>query len=268
MTKAHTKAKKFTQKNKKLKTLAKGLALLLALAGTLVLSHQLYVNNKHSYNYYKGFGIALPNNYGIHGIDISHHNGTINWAMVRGMNVRGITINFAFIKATQGTTITDKNYNYNATQAHKVGIPTGAYHYFTEGESGVAQAHFFIQKVGKLLPGNLPPVLDIEQNNNTPKEALCTQALLWLNTVENYYNVKPILYTYVGFYKFNMAHNTAFNNYPLWIAHYTQATQPTTGRAWHLWQHSERGRVSGINTAVDFNVYNGDYLSFQNLLLH
>jgi lysozyme len=126
------------------------------------------------------------------------------------------------------------------------------------------QAENFIDKVD-LEPGDLPPVLDIEQLNGTSATALKKEAKKWLEVVENYYKVKPIIYTNVDFY--NRILGNEFDAYPLWVAHYYQPGQPRINRGWVFWQHSQEGRVNGITSPVDFNVFNGDSLEFKDLLI-
>ena len=87
----------------------------------------------------------------------------------------------------------------------------------------------------------------------------------WLDIVEDHYGVKPIVYTYVNFYSQYLSGE--FDNYPLWAAHYLEKDKPRIKRKWIFWQHSERGRVNGIRTRVDFNVFNGDKDDFESLLI-
>jgi lysozyme len=119
------------------------------------------------------------------------------------------------------------------------------------------QAENFIDKV-KLEAGDFPPVLDIEQLNGASINNLKKEAKRWLDVVEEYYNVRPIIYTNVDFYNRNLGAD--FDKYPLWVAHYYQPEQPRIGRDWLFWQHSDKGNVNGITTPVDFNVFNGDSL--------
>jgi lysozyme len=86
-----------------------------------------------------------------------------------------------------------------------------------------------------------------------------------LEVAENYYHVKPIIYTNIDFYNRNLG--SEFDTYPLWIAHYYQPEQPAINRGWVFWQHSDDGHVNGIVSEVDFNVFNGDSLEFKNILL-
>ena len=127
------------------------------------------------------------------------------------------------------------------------------------------QAENFIDKV-ELETGDLPPVLDVEQlNGNTPAQ-LKAEIRKWLDIVENHYQVKPIIYTNVDFY--NRFLGNDFDAYPLWLAHYYQPERPRISRNWLFWQHSDQGRVNGIASKVDFNVFNGDSLAFRELLIN
>jgi lysozyme len=213
---------------------------------------------------YPAFGIDIPPDYLIHGIDVSRYQHTINWDDVKEMQVKDIKIGFAFIKATEGTDRIDEQFERNWAAAAEAGIPKGAYHFFIAGRSGKAQAKNFTQMV-KLKKGDLPPVLDIEETYNVPPEKIESELAEWLEQVEEYYHVKPIIYTNIGFY--NTYLKTNFDQYPIWIAHYLQPNKPRIDHQWLFWQHSEKGRVNGIKVPVDFNVFAGDSIAFQKLLI-
>jgi lysozyme len=230
-----------------------------------LLGYQLWKNSTTRFVRYKEFGIDIPINYSIHGIDVSHHNNVIDWQEVKAMNIRGVTIRFAFIKATQGVNYVDDQFARNWKQSKKNGVTRGAYHFFNEFKTGAEQAKNFIATVGDLLPGDMPPVLDIEENSGVSKEILNREALIWLHIIEDYYKVKPIVYTYVSFYKTWLG--DAFDSYPFWAAHYKEKNQPRTNRDWQIWQHSEEGRVNGIEGNVDFNAFNGDIFVFKRMLV-
>lgn len=213
---------------------------------------------------YPAFGIDIPVNYKMHGIDVSHHQFTIDWPAVKAMKVKEISIDFAFIKATEGLGRVDENFRRNWADAKKAGIPRGAYHYFIPSKSGKAQAENFITTVS-LTKGDLPPVLDIEQTNGASIGDIQQRTKDWLLMVEKQYSVKPIIYTNIDFYE-NFLQDK-FEDYPLWIAHYLAEDKPRIKRRWIFWQHNERGHVNGIDTTVDFNVFNGDSTAFSKLLL-
>ena len=113
---------------------------------------------------YPAFGIDLPVNYAIHGIDVSHHQYNIDWKAVRAMQDKKVKIGFAFIKATEGLGRVDNGFRRNWFNAKEAMVPRGAYHFFISSKSGKAQAENFIETV-KLSKGDLPPVLDIETAN-------------------------------------------------------------------------------------------------------
>ncbi len=213
---------------------------------------------------YPAFGIEIPDSYEIHGIDVSWYQNYIDWPSVRAMEVKDVKIGFAFIKATEGLSNVDKQFRRNWKQAREAGISRGAYHFFLANKSGKIQAKNFIANV-QLEPGDLPPVLDIEQLYGTNPQKMRKEVQDWLTVVEEHYKVKPIIYTYVTFYSNYL--DDEFDNYPLWAAHYLEKDKPRINRPWLFWQHNERGRVNGIVTRVDFNVFNGDSTDFENLLI-
>lgn len=217
-----------------------------------------------SFTHYNEFGIDIPSNYKIHGIDVSHHQQDINWKLVKEMQVKKIAIGFVFIKATEGTSLVDDEYSNNMESAKEAGVARGAYHFFNASKSGKLQAANFIETV-KLKKGDLPPVLDVEQVNGASILDLQQRVADFLAMVEKKYIVKPIIYCNADFYKIFLAGR--FDDYPLWVAHYLVKDKPRIDRNWIFWQHSESGQVTGIRTNVDFNVFNGDSSDFKALLI-
>lgn len=213
---------------------------------------------------YPEFGIPIPNEYEIHGIDVSRYQQTISWDRVKDMNVHDIKLQFAFIKATEGVSNMDPYFKRNFKKSKQAGMVRGAYHFFIATKDGKLQAQNFIKNVD-LESGDLPPVLDIEQAYSVRPAQLRKEIKAWLEVVENHYHVRPVIYTYLDFYDKNL--KGYFDDYPLWVAHYLQPHQPRINRNWTFWQHNEKGHVNGILSKVDFNVFNGDSLSFKALLV-
>jgi lysozyme len=213
---------------------------------------------------YEEFGIDMPVNYSIHGIDVSKFQREINWEAVQQMQVEKIRISFTFIKATEGITRQDVAFKRNWQKAGKAGLVRGAYHFFYSTRDPIKQAINF-RNVVQLESGDLPPVLDIEMHNNQPAAVIRSTAKIWLEEMEKAYGVKPIIYTNLKFY--NTYLGDEFNEYPLWIAHYYQKERPRINREWLFWQHSDIGRVNGIKTIVDFNVFRGDSAALMKLCL-
>ena len=211
-----------------------------------------------------GFGVPIPRAYTIYGIDVSHHQGKINWDEVVAMDVSGKHLRFVFIKATEGISRQDSHYGRNWKKAGEAGLMRGAYHFFLPSRDAARQAKNFISQV-KLKPGDLPPVIDVEETNRKSKSEIVAGVKEWCKLIEEHYGVKPLLYTSPAY--FDAYLSGEFDDYPLWIAHY-HPDKPRTGKLkWHFWQHTDRASVSGINGHVDLNVYNGDSSSLQKLCI-
>ena len=235
---------------------------LLSVAGWF--GYQWLLYRKAKFTRYPEFGIAIPNDYSVHGIDVSKYQDIIAWEEVKAMKVNDIRVRFAFIKATEGIDNTDPQFRRNWKKARSNNIVRGAYHFFIASKDGKMQAQNFIKKV-ELETGDLPPVLDVEQRNGTSREQLRKEVMKWLETIENYYGVIPIIYTNVDFYKNNLGSD--FDKYPLWAAHYYEEQQPRIQRDWAFWQHNDQGNINGITSKVDFNVFKGDSIEFKEFLV-
>lgn len=209
---------------------------------------------------------TYPEGFEIHGIDVSHHQGEIDWEVLRnnGM-IDKYPVRFVMIKATEGASNVDKRFEENFRQARECGFVRGAYHFWSTTSTGRAQAEHFMRNV-KLEEGDLPPVLDVERKskNQTPVQFKAS-VLTWLRLVEKHYGVKPIIYTY---YKFKTAYlsDSVFDAYPYWIAHYYVDKIEYKGK-WKFWQHTDCGRLPGIKGFVDFDIYNGSYYDLLQLTI-
>ena len=209
--------------------------------------------------------VNYPKGYEIHGIDISHYQGTIDWDALRDGMIEGCPLRFVVIKATEGSSRLDRNFKDNFAQAREYGYIRGAYHFWSNRSSAKAQAYFFLDKV-RLRDGDLPPVLDVEYAPADKSiEEFQQDILTWLHVVEDKYHVKPIIYTY---YKFKEKYLGApvFDDYPYWIAHYYVDKVEYKG-AWKFWQHTDAGKLPGIKGDVDFNIYNGSYYDLKKLTI-
>ena len=196
----------------------------------------------------------IPEGYDIRGIDISHHQGKIDWEKLSKAHIGQEPISFVFIKATEGKTLCDDNFKDNFEDAREHGFIRGAYHYFLPYVPARLQAKNFLSNV-HLEGGDLPPVLDIEEAGNLSVEQVRQAAREWLAEVQKVYDAPPIIYTY---YKFKQKYldTEEFNWYPYWIAHYYVRKIQYKGE-WKFWQHTDCGHLPGIKGEVDLNVYNG-----------
>lgn len=242
----------------------KSLFAVLIVAALTVGAWYWYASTLPDFERYDAFGIDIPTEFSIHGIDVSKYQERINWEAVQDMEVEDVRIGFAFIKATEGLGNTDACFRRNWEKAGELGLPRGAYHFFLAPKNGADQAENFIKRV-ELMRGDLPPVLDVEQTYGVGPERLRTEVKAFLDRVETHYGVTPIIYTNVDFY--NRYLKDYFDSYPLWVAHYLRKDRPRIARSWAFWQYSESGHINGIRGRVDFNVFNGDSADFRNLLL-
>ncbi|GAA3019887.1 lysozyme [Streptomyces fulvorobeus] len=211
-----------------------------------------------------GGEVSTMDTSGVQGIDVSHWQGAINWGSVRAAG-----IDFAYMKATEGTSFKDSRFSANYTGSYNAGLIRGAYHFARpDASNGATQANYFASsgggwsQDGKTLPG----VLDIEHN---PSGAMCyglstTQMRTWVNDFYNTYKARTtrdvVIYTTASWW------NTCTGNWtgmstksPLWIAHWGTASPniPSGFPTWTIWQYSATGRVSGVSGDVDRNKFNG-----------
>ena len=202
----------------------------------------------------------------VDGIDVSHHQGTIDWRRVAGAGKR-----FAFVRASAGTLTSDATYTANRSGARAAGLAVGSYHFANpDTATGDAsnEAAWFLQNA-TIASGDLIPVLDLEVSNGLDPASMTAWAQTWLSAVSSATGVRPIIYTNPTFWATSMANTDWFarNGYTvLWVAHWTTAIQPLVpasnwaGNGWAFWQHSSTGKVPGIRGAVDLDRFNGSAL--------
>jgi lysozyme len=200
----------------------------------------------------------MPEGYELHGIDVSRYQNVIDWKYLESFtgNNKSVKISFAFIKATEGRSIQDTFFKTNWENIGQTNIIRGAYHYFIPTRSALEQAQNFIVNV-KLVKGDLPPVLDIEKLGHPGAAKLRENVKIWLDEIEKHYGMTPIIYSSVDFYKKYLIVDKDLRKYPLWIAHYDRE-KIDIDESWLFWQHSEKGRIPGVNAKMDFNVFNGN----------
>lgn len=197
----------------------------------------------------------------VFGIDVSQYQGDIKWNEVSFINERFV-IDFIFIRSTMGEKKVDKKFNENWAGAKSIHKLRGAYHYFRPNENSTKQAENFIRTV-KLHPGDLPPVLDIEEHpRQQSMDSLKVGLKRWLSIVEKHYKVRPILYSGDKYYSDFL--EKEFSDYPLWIANYNFWTENPKDH-WDFWQFSEKGSVQGIKGFVDLNMYQHNIAKLEEL---
>jgi len=202
--------------------------------------------------------VKKPLAFEIHGIDVSHFQGKVDWPTVKDQGV-----SFAFIKATEGLEHCDTMF-YKHWKALKLAdIKRGAYHFFKPDLDPALQAHNFMINVS-LQNGDLPPVLDMEVTDHADPEELVDRMQVWLDLVTRAFNTRTIIYTNLkAYYRFIAGR---FDDYPIWIARYNdKAPDLGNNRIWNFWQYANSGQIQGIKQQVDFNAFNGSYHQLESL---
>ena len=201
---------------------------------------------------FKPFAKIQSKAYSVRGIDVSHHQGDVNWKQVLEED-----IDFVYIKATEGSSYVDECFEKNKEALSSERFAFGMYHFFSFDSSPEKQAKHFIKTVGD-LKGHLVPVVDVEyygkyQKNPPKKEEVRKTVQTMLDLLEEEYNVKPMIYSTTPFY--NKYLNGKFDDYPLWIRN-VYFKPPYD---WTIWQYTDHLKLDGINGKekyVDCNVFN------------
>lgn len=211
----------------------------------------------------KGYGVCMPSGYKVHGIDISHYQGKVDWKMLSQTRQSQFPVRFIFMKATEGGDFADNHFIANFDSARVHGFIRGAYHFYNPKTDPIRQAEFFKNSVN-LEPGDLPPVLDIEKKAKDMNR-LRDDLKIWLQLIEKHYGVKPIIYASYKF-KTSYLNDSVFNSYPYWIAHYYVDSVRYEGD-WSFWQHHDAGTLPGIDEQVDLNIFNGSLQQLDSMLI-
>ncbi|OFW56612.1 MAG: hypothetical protein A2V52_01105 [Actinobacteria bacterium RBG_19FT_COMBO_54_7] len=206
--------------------------------------------------YYGYIWVNNPSNerFPIRGIDVSEHQGEIDWQAVRSES-----FDFAFIKATEGKDHADAYFHANWRESEAAGLIRGAYHFFTFKSPGMEQAENFISTV-PAEAGCLPPVVDIEFGGNSKEvpdsEQLVKEIGDFIREIEKHYQILPIIYVNHDSYEAYIGNR--FEDCPIWISDFFHTAKLKDGRPWTFWQYNGRGRVDGIKGFVDLNVFAGN----------
>lgn len=219
----------------------------------------------------------------IYGIDVSRHQGDINWDKLalyctndgrvfrfkpKDENDRKYMqpVFFAYMKATEGATVKDKTFDIRMIEAERHGIVKGAYHFLRLGSPVEEQIKNFTE-TANWTPGDLPPALDVEVESEITTHGvskLLDMTYRWLEAVEAKFGVRPIIYTRENIRDKYLAKDSRFNKYQCWIARYHP--DGPENEEWRVWQMTENGHVNGYDGPIDIDLFKGDYKSFSNYL--
>lgn len=197
---------------------------------------------------------ARPGRYEVWGVDVSSYQGEVDWPALRSQGVE-----FAFIKATEGSGSADAYFAQNWEDAQAAGVLAGAYHFFSYDSPGETQADNFITQV-PVTAGALPPVVDVEfygDKAQHPPQREAVKEILdpLLERLETRYGQKPILY--VTYRTYELYIQGEYEDYPLWV---TRPMLAPTDKDWSFWQYSHSARLEGYDGKekhIDLNVFRG-----------
>jgi len=199
------------------------------------------------------------------GIDVSYYQLNIDWQKVKDSG-----INFAIIKATEGTSWVDPKFAYNWREAKAKGIPRSAYHFYIPDFNGVEQAQFYVNtlRANGGLDQDFELSVDVEVHFRYPvknKGQSTSNLLAMLKELERLTGQRPMVYTGLGAWDAMTTHPSWASDYKLWVAHYpggADGCTPGPGKPllpvgwtkWVIWQCTSSGTVPGITTRVDLDV--------------
>ncbi|MEP0236301.1 GH25 family lysozyme [Roseibium sp.] len=186
--------------------------------------------------------------YPVRGIDVSRHQGAIDWHQVAADDVA-----FAYMKASEGGDFKDKAFSANWKNAGDAGLVRGAYHFFSLCKSGAEQAANFLQEL-PVQDAMLPPVIDIEFEGNCARrptrDELLREVSDFVTQVEQASGREVMLYAPEDVY---FAYLTGQGlSRPLWARSIWRS--PGYANEWAMWQYHQRGDIAGIEGEVDLNV--------------
>ena len=206
--------------------------------------------------------------YEVKGVDVSEYQGEIDWDKIKSQG-----IDFAFIKATEGSTSKDNYFDTNFSKLKQMeDMLVGCYHFFSFETKGEEQAQNYINVVGNVENDNslIIPIVDIEyysyyKKAKPSKEWVLEELQNLLNKMEEEYRLKPIIYTTMEFYNDYIKGN--FEEYDLWIRDIVfNPSLNLENRKWEFWQYTGKGRLDGYKGEekfIDLNVFNGSKSEFE-----
>ena len=189
------------------------------------------------------------------GIDVSHHQGYINWSEV----ARNREIQFVYLKASEGSNYIDDTYLSNLREARRNGLKVGPYHFFRPGVDADAQFRNMMSVVNPKQI-DLIPMIDVEVTSRGVSPATFHARLeRLLQLCEKEFGKKPIIYTGKNFYNKHF-HGGRYSRYKFWIAAYSfEEPMLYDDDDYLIWQYTGQGSLRGIRGSVDLNRFVGNH---------
>lgn len=223
--------------------------IIISIVSLLPFTYLLYKNYSFSKEH-RIFGVEIPEGFNSLGIDVSHHQGIINWELLSHHFKETKVLNFVYLKATEGTDYIDREYANNRNSCVSLSLPHGAYHFFNPKKAPLPQADHFLN-IYNPADTDLPPVLDVEIEGFSDKD-LIHKMKRWLTSIEEKTGKRPVIYTSYSFYvtKFK----DEFKNYKFWVAAYSIKPDILNDSRIIHWQFTEKAKLPNHKSFVDLNV--------------
>jgi GH25 family lysozyme M1 (1,4-beta-N-acetylmuramidase) len=193
------------------------------------------------------------------GVDVSGYQPTVDWQKVAASGIA-----FAFIKATEATTLVDHAFARHWAQAKQAKLLRGAYHFFRPKQDAAAQARFFLAQLED--PGELPPVLDVEVTDGVAPAQVVVGVRAWLEIVACSLG-RPIIYTSPSFWNVLPGAAEVTGKADLWVAHWGAHVPASVNgwQRWTFWQFRNKASISGIPGTADMDEdrFNGSVAELQ-----
>lgn len=193
------------------------------------------------------------------GIDVSEHQGKIDWEKVAADGVDFVMIRMGYRGSTAGGLYTDEYFTENIAGANAAGIDVGVYFYSqaVTPEEALEEADYVLEAI-RPYKVTFPVVFDWEivggseaRTYTVSRAVLCECAEAFCDAVEDEGYDAMIYFTqYLGYRKYILRQLT---DYEFWYAEYE--AQPRIVFDFDMWQYSSTGKVNGIDGDVDLNIY-------------
>lgn len=199
-------------------------------------------------------------NLNLQGIDVSSHQLNTNWDVAHAAG-----LDFAMVKVSQANNYVNPQFIRDRDACRRLGMAVGGYHFYRWDVDPVLQAQWFISKLGQVLPGDLPPCVDLENVGdgagpiNFNRAEAIRRAGVFMDLVDKATGRVCMIYSYPSMWRDVLGNPTVFHDRPLWVASYN-AGPPTLFGGWQeyaLRQTTSTGHVSGVQGIVDLNVFTG-----------
>lgn len=228
------------------------------IVGTILLLISLMMSFQRSCKVFGAEKVIKPANATLQGIDVSSHQGKIDWEQVKNSG----QVNFAIIRCGYGINLPEKDdiyWEYNSSECERLGIPYGTFLY--SGADTTDKAKSEAEHVVRLLNGknlSYPIYYDMEMDklNQMSPTQIGAIAKTFLNTLESHGYKNVAVYSNKYFFETKLT-DAVFSNYPKWVGQYNNTC--TYQGSYHMWQYTKTGTIPGITGNVDLSYKIGNW---------